>query len=76
MLNYTPNIPRTTIPPGDYTARVYAKGFTTISDDGRFGNDLHASSSGPATSANLRSSSATPAPSPAAERESLRYSAR
>ncbi|MEV8614983.1 hypothetical protein AB0383_45010 [Amycolatopsis sp. NPDC051373] len=26
MLNYTPNIPRTTIPPGDYTARVYAKG--------------------------------------------------
>ncbi|MEV6900369.1 hypothetical protein [Amycolatopsis sp. NPDC051372] len=41
MLNYTPSIPRTTVPPGDYTARVYAKGFRTISDDGRFGHDLY-----------------------------------
>jgi hypothetical protein len=41
MLNYTPAIPRISIPPGDYTARVYAKGFRTISEDGRFGDDLY-----------------------------------
>jgi hypothetical protein len=41
MLNYNPSVPRITIPPGDYTARVYATGFRTVSDDGHFGDDLY-----------------------------------
>ncbi|SFO84057.1 hypothetical protein [Amycolatopsis rubida] len=33
-------IPRTEVPPGDYTARVYAKGFDTITED-RIHDDLY-----------------------------------
>ncbi|WP_236787917.1 hypothetical protein [Amycolatopsis sp. GM8] len=39
--DYTDNIPRTPIPAGDYTARIYYRGLRTISPDGRFGNDLY-----------------------------------
>jgi hypothetical protein len=39
--DYRPTIPRTTVPPGDYTARVYAKGFDTISEDRIHGADTY-----------------------------------
>jgi hypothetical protein len=41
MLDYSGAIPRTTVPAGSYTARVYAKGFGTVSSDGVHGNDLY-----------------------------------
>ncbi|OAP20440.1 MULTISPECIES: hypothetical protein [Amycolatopsis] len=39
--DYRPKIPRTEVPRGDYTARVCAKGFDTITDDRIHGNDLY-----------------------------------
>jgi hypothetical protein len=41
MLDYGDAIPRTDVPTGDYTARVYASGFGTISSDGIHGDDLY-----------------------------------
>lgn len=41
MLDYSDAIPRTMVPPGSYTARVYAKGFGTISSDGIHGDDRY-----------------------------------
>ncbi|MFJ9781053.1 hypothetical protein ACIRSS_15800 [Amycolatopsis sp. NPDC101161] len=41
MLDYSDAIPRTAVPAGDYAARVYAKGFDTISNDGVHGQDLY-----------------------------------
>jgi hypothetical protein len=41
MLDYSDAIPRTEVPAGEYTARVYAKGFRTISSDGLHGDDLY-----------------------------------
>jgi hypothetical protein len=40
MLDYTGAIPRTAVPAGSYTARVYATGFGTVSSDGVHGSDL------------------------------------
>ncbi|MBK1787436.1 hypothetical protein [Prauserella cavernicola] len=37
----TERIPRTDIPPGEYTARVYYRGLDTISGDGRDGHDRY-----------------------------------
>lgn len=39
--DYRPQIARTDVPPGDYTARVYAKGFDTITEDRIHGNDIY-----------------------------------
>ncbi|MEV8609618.1 hypothetical protein AB0383_17095 [Amycolatopsis sp. NPDC051373] len=39
--DYRTAIPRTTVPPGDYTARTYASGFDTISDDRIHGDDAY-----------------------------------
>jgi hypothetical protein len=41
MLDYTDAVPRTAVPAGDYTARVYGKGFATVSSDGLHGDDLY-----------------------------------
>jgi hypothetical protein len=41
MLDYSDAVPRTAVPVGDYTARVYAKRFRTISSDGVHGDDLY-----------------------------------
>ncbi|MEU4675024.1 hypothetical protein AB0F91_45565 [Amycolatopsis sp. NPDC023774] len=39
--DYRPTIPRTTVPPGDYTARTYANGFDTNSEDRIDGDDTY-----------------------------------
>lgn len=39
--DYRPAVPRTAVPSGDYTARVYAKGFDSISEDRVQGEDLY-----------------------------------
>lgn len=39
--DYRPQIPRTEVRPGDYTARVYATGFDTITADRIHGNDIY-----------------------------------
>jgi hypothetical protein len=41
MFDYRDSIPRTPVPPGTYTARVYYRGFSTISSDGLHGDDLY-----------------------------------
>lgn len=41
MFDYSDTIPRTTIPAGTYTVRIYSKGFRTISSDGLHGDDLY-----------------------------------
>jgi hypothetical protein len=41
MFDYRDSIPRTPVPPGTYTVRVYSKGFRTISRDGLQGDDLY-----------------------------------
>ncbi len=41
MLDYSDAPPRTAVPTSDYTVRVYAKGFGTISSDGIHGDDLY-----------------------------------
>jgi hypothetical protein len=39
--DYRPQIPRIDVPPGDYTARVCATGFDTITEDRIHGNDMY-----------------------------------
>lgn len=40
-MDYREQIPRTQIAPGDYAARIYYRGFRTISPDGMHGDDLY-----------------------------------
>ncbi|GAA3791377.1 hypothetical protein [Amycolatopsis tucumanensis] len=40
-MDYSDHLPRTTVPAGDYAARIYYRGFRTISSDGLHGDDLY-----------------------------------
>jgi hypothetical protein len=41
MFDHRDTLPRTEVPPGTYTVRIYSKGFRTISTDGLHGDDLY-----------------------------------